>query len=76
MEEAGYTYTKSSISFQTPHLELGTGKDPLQQQLVHLRATAQTRGEFRKEEVFYDESVQLHFYVHWHIGLEIDIYLV
>lgn len=49
VEGTGCTYTKSSISFQTTHLELGTGKRPLQRQLVHLRATAQTWGEFRKE---------------------------
>lgn len=49
VEETGCAYTKSSISFPAPHLELGTGKHPLQRQLVHLTATAQTHGEFRKE---------------------------
>lgn len=49
VEETGCAYTKSSISFQATHLELGTGKHLLQRQLVHLIATAQTHGEFRKE---------------------------
>lgn len=36
--------------FSGHHLELGTGTCELQQQLVHLIATAQTHGEFRKEK--------------------------
>lgn len=48
--ETGCASTKSSISFQATHLELGTGKHRLQRQLVHLSTTAQTHGEFRKLE--------------------------
>lgn len=49
VEKTVCAYATSSISFQATHLELGTGKHQLQWQLVHLIATAQTSGEFRKE---------------------------
>lgn len=82
VEEAGCAYTKSSISFPAPHLELGPGKHPLQQQLVHLTATAPTHGECRKERrrgfsSLSTKRVKPHlYYVHWRIGLATDVFLL
>lgn len=83
VEETGDAYTKSSISFPAPHLELGTGKHPLQQQLVPLTATAQTHREFRKERrrrflsLSTKKRVKPHFYyVRWLIGLATDVVLL
>lgn len=69
--------------FSGHHLELGTGTCELQQQLVHLIATAQTHGEFRKEkkrcsslsEGKKKEGARPHFYrVHQHVGLAADLF--
>ena len=49
VEKTGCACIMSSISFQATHLDPGTGTCELQQQLVHLIATAQTHGEFRNE---------------------------
>ena len=83
VEKTGCTCIMSSISFQATHLEPGTGTRELQQQLVHLIATAQTHGEFRKERTRCSslsgkkkkKEVRPHFYhVHRHVGLAADLF--
>ena len=84
VEKTGCACIMSFISFQATHLEPGTGTCELQQQLVHLIATAQTHGEFRNErkrcsslseEEKKKKGVRPHFYrVHRHVGLAADLF--